>query len=91
MENAAIIENALLYTLEQGVHTGDFGDKGTPSLIRRPSRSHYQEFRQNAGTYGPALLPNMPVTQTAFKLTSNEMMVTEEMQKEFIVGWTYSS
>src|SRR6202012_5105537 len=32
MENAAVIENALLYTLEQGVHTGDFGDKGTPSL-----------------------------------------------------------
>lgn len=25
--NAAAIENALLYTLEQGVHTGDFGDK----------------------------------------------------------------
>jgi len=30
--NAATIENALLYTLEQGVHTGDFGEKGTPSL-----------------------------------------------------------
>src|SRR5438045_4365159 len=26
-ENAAIIENALLYTLESGIHTGDFGDK----------------------------------------------------------------
>ncbi|WP_454802259.1 NADP-dependent isocitrate dehydrogenase [Mucilaginibacter phyllosphaerae] len=26
---AADIENALLYTLEQGVHTGDFGDKST--------------------------------------------------------------
>src|SRR3982751_3935233 len=25
--NSAIIENALLYTLENGVHTGDFGDK----------------------------------------------------------------
>src|ERR1700743_708716 len=30
--NAAIIENALLYTLEQGIHTGDFGEKGTASL-----------------------------------------------------------
>lgn len=29
MEHAALIENALLYTLEQGVHTGDFGDKNT--------------------------------------------------------------
>src|SRR5580765_4588872 len=32
MQNAAIIENALLFTLEQGVHTGDFGDKSKPSL-----------------------------------------------------------
>src|SRR5437868_9650882 len=32
MENAAVIENALLYTLQQGVHTGDFGDKSNPSL-----------------------------------------------------------
>src|SRR6478752_5812932 len=31
-ENAAVIENALLYTLEQGIHTGDFGDKSKPSL-----------------------------------------------------------
>jgi len=28
---AAEIENALLYTLEQGIHTGDFGDKNIPS------------------------------------------------------------
>src|SRR5574337_112238 len=32
MKNAAEIENALLYTLEQGIHTGDFGDRSTPSL-----------------------------------------------------------
>src|SRR5215204_502422 len=31
LENAAVIENALLYTLEDGVHTGDFGDRSTPS------------------------------------------------------------
>lgn len=30
-EKAAQIENALLYTLEQGVHTGDFGDRSTPA------------------------------------------------------------
>src|SRR5688500_19994209 len=27
-ENAGIIENALLFTLESGVHTGDFGEIG---------------------------------------------------------------
>src|SRR6478672_7770519 len=31
-ENAATIENALLYTLEQGVRTGDFGDRSKPAL-----------------------------------------------------------
>src|SRR6059058_6216782 len=31
-ENAGVIENALLYTLEQGIHTGDFGDKSRPAL-----------------------------------------------------------
>ena len=29
--NAATIENALLYTLEQGTHTGDFGNKSVPA------------------------------------------------------------
>src|SRR5947209_7654139 len=32
MENAAIIENALLFTLESGIHTGDFGDKSKASV-----------------------------------------------------------
>jgi isocitrate dehydrogenase len=32
VKQAADIENALRYTLEQGVHTGDFGDKSVPSL-----------------------------------------------------------
>ncbi|MBE9583725.1 NADP-dependent isocitrate dehydrogenase [Mucilaginibacter sp. JRF] len=31
-EHAATIENSLLYTLEQGVHTGDFGDRSTQSV-----------------------------------------------------------
>ena len=31
MESAVNIENALLYTLEQGIHTGDFGDKSIPA------------------------------------------------------------
>ena len=32
MEKAVMIENALLFTLESGVHTGDFGDKSIPSV-----------------------------------------------------------
>jgi isocitrate dehydrogenase len=87
MENAAVIENALLYTLEQGVHTGDFGDKSTPSLNTTAfAEAIIKNFGKTPEHMARPLLPNMPVTQTAFKLTSNEMMVTEETQKEFIVG-----
>src|SRR5215471_18841837 len=32
LESAVNIENALLYTLEQGIHTGDFGDKSIPAV-----------------------------------------------------------
>ncbi len=32
VKQAADIENALRYTLEQGMHTGDFGDKSIPSI-----------------------------------------------------------
>ena len=32
MQSAVTIENALLYTLENGVHTGDFGDKSIPAV-----------------------------------------------------------
>jgi isocitrate dehydrogenase len=87
MGNAAIIENALLYTLEQGVHTGDFGDKRTPALNTTDfAQAIIDNFGKTPQFMAKPLLPNMPVTQTAFRLARNEMMVTEETQKEFIVG-----
>lgn len=87
MENAAVIENALLYTLEQGVHTGDFGDKSTPALNTTAfAEAIVKNFGKTPEHMARPLLPNMPVTPTAFRLARNEMMVSEEMQKEFIVG-----
>jgi len=87
MENAAVIENALLYTLEQGVHTGDFGDKNTPSLNTTAFAEAIIKNFGKAPVHGAkVVMPNMPPTQTAFKLSRNEMMVSEEMQKEYIVG-----
>src|ERR1700730_1916951 len=87
MENAAIIENALLYTLEQGIHTGDFGDKS------KPAKNTTQFAEAIIGNFGKLpehgarpILPNMKPTPTSFKLDRNEMMVTEETQKEYIVG-----
>lgn len=87
MENAAIIENALLYTLEQGIHTGDFGDKRTAPLNTTDfAKAIIGHFGKTPEHMARPLLPNAPVTQTEFKLSRNEMMVTEETQQEFIVG-----
>ncbi|MBS1603359.1 MAG: isocitrate dehydrogenase, partial [Bacteroidetes bacterium] len=87
MENAAVIENALLYTLEQGVHTGDFGDRSTPSLNTAAfAAAIIANFGKTPQHMAKPLLPNMPVTTTEFKLSRNEMMVSEETQNEFIVG-----
>jgi isocitrate dehydrogenase len=87
MENAAIIENALLYTLEQGVHTGDFGDKASPSKnTTQFSEAIISNFGKAPVHGAKPMLPNMPPTPTLFRIERNEMMVTEETQKEYIVG-----
>jgi isocitrate dehydrogenase len=87
MESAAIIENALLYTLEQGIHTGDFGDKRAAPLNTTDfSQAIIGHFGKTPKHMARPLLPNAPVTQTEFKLSRNEMMVTEETQAELILG-----
>lgn len=87
MQSAALIENALLYTLEQGVHTGDFGDKSIPSL-------NTTEFAEAIiGNFGklPAHNPKPMLEDAAFshavcELKQNSMMETKEETNEVIVG-----
>jgi len=87
MENAAVIENALLYTLEQGQHTGDFGDKNIPSLnTTQFAEAIIRNFGKKPEHGAKAVLPNMPVTPTLFRLDHNAMMVSKEMEQEKIVG-----
>ncbi len=87
MENAAVIENSLLFTLEQGVHTGDFGDKSTPALNTTAfAEAIIANLGQTPKHGAKALLANKPVTTTAFKLAKNEMMVSEDPQQEEILG-----
>ena len=87
MENAAVIENALLYTLEQGIHTGDFGDRKTSALNTTDfAEAIIRHFGKTPEHMARPLLPNAPVTPTAFRLSRNEMMVTEERQQEDIIG-----
>jgi isocitrate dehydrogenase len=87
MQTAALIENALLYTLEQGIHTGDFGDKSTPSLSTTEfANAIIQNFGKTPKAGARPLLPNMPTTQTHFKLDKNPMLESIETEKEHIVG-----
>lgn len=87
MENAATIENALLYTLESGVHTGDFGDKTKASVNTTEfAKAIIDNFGKSPKMGAKPNLPNKPVTQTVFKLDKNPMLVSEEMQGEKISG-----
>jgi len=87
MQNAAEIENALLYTLEQGIHTGDFGDKSKASLnTTQFADAIIGNFGQQPKLNPKEVMPNMPVTQTSFKLEKNPMLVSMEMEEEHIAG-----
>ena len=87
MENAAIIENALLYTLENGIHTGDFGDKKIPPVnTTQFAEAIISNFRKAPHVNAKPVLPNMPATPTVFKLQKNPMLISKEMQEETIIG-----
>jgi isocitrate dehydrogenase len=87
MENAAVIENALLYTLEQGVHTGDFGDKSKPALNTTDfANTIISNFGKTPAQGAKETIPNKPGTPTPLKVAHNEMMVSKETEDEKIVG-----
>ena len=87
MENAAVIENALLYTLENGIHTGDFGDKTIASVnTTQFAETIISNFGKIPQVNAKPLLPNMPATPTVFKLEKNPMLISKEMQEETIIG-----
>lgn len=87
MENAANIENALLFTLESGVHTGDFGDKSKPAVnTTQFAEAIIKNFGKQPSNNPRPILPNMPVTPTVFQLKKNPMLVSKEMEEEDIVG-----
>ena len=87
MENAAIIENALLYTLESGIHTGDFGDKTKASVNTTEfADAIISNFGKSPTVNAKPMIKNMPATQTVFKLEKNPMLVSKEMEDEKIIG-----
>ncbi|MHA4843776.1 isocitrate/isopropylmalate family dehydrogenase [Flavitalea antarctica] len=87
MESAATIENSLLYTLESGVHTGDFGDKSIPS-VNTPGFADaiIRNFGKKPKQGEKPTWPNKEITPTNFKLEKNPMLVSKEMEIEEIIG-----
>jgi isocitrate dehydrogenase len=87
MDTAGRIENALLFTLESGVHTGDFGSKAQPSVnTTQFADAIIANFGQVPHSNARPALPNSPITPTAFLLKSNPMLESVEAIKETIVG-----
>ena len=86
-ENAAIIENALLYTLENGVHTGDFGDKTKPAVnTTQFADAIISNFGKKPEVGAREIIANKPGTPTPLKLETNPMMISKEGEAERIVG-----
>ncbi|HEY0355826.1 MAG TPA: NADP-dependent isocitrate dehydrogenase [Flavisolibacter sp.] len=86
-ENAAVIENALLYTLEQGIRTGDFGDKSKPALNTTEfSDAIIKNFGKKPELNEKPLLANDPETPEVSQLERNPMLVSKEASEEKIVG-----
>lgn len=87
MEAAIMMENALLYTLESGVHTGDFGDRSTKSLSTTEfAAAIIANFGKLPAHNPKASITNQPPTPTHFKLEKNPMLESEELREEVIVG-----
>ena len=87
MQHAVTIENALLYTLEQGTRTGDFGDRSKTALdTTQFAEAIISNFGKTPQVNAKPAMPNMPVTPTTFMLEKNPMLVSKEMDEEQIMG-----
>ena len=87
MEPAAHIENALLYTLEQGYRTGDFGDRNKPACNTTEfAEAVVSHLGKSPSTGAKPILSNSPVVSTSFKLEKNPLIMSREMEEEVIVG-----
>ncbi len=87
MEAATIIENALLYTLESGVHTGDFGDKNiSPLSTTEFADAIIGNFGKQPVINAKPFIANQDPTPTHFKLEKNPMLESLELSRVAIVG-----
>jgi len=86
-DTAAMIENALLFTLESGVHTGDFGNKATPALSTTDfARAIINNFGKKPLHSPKPEQIDLPATCTVYNLDKNPMLESVEDANEKIVG-----
>jgi len=85
-ENAAVIENSLLYTLERGIHTGDFGNKSIPAATTNGFAdaiiANLGQIPSNGGVMGK---PNIEYKANAHHhLKKNKLTVTKGIKEEMV-------
>ena len=87
MEKAVMIENALLYTLESGVHTGDFGDKSIPSVNTTVfAQTIIDNFGKQPTQNPKPSLPDFNFVPTNSAITKNPMLLSSKNEAHKIVG-----
>jgi isocitrate dehydrogenase len=85
-ENAAVIENSLLYTLEHGTHTGDFGNKSTPAATTNGFADaiidNLGKVSSDGGVIGKA---NLEIKENLRRhLLKNKLTVTKGIKEEMV-------
>jgi isocitrate dehydrogenase len=87
MEKAVMIENALLYTLESGVHTGDFGDKSIPSVNTTVfAQTIIDNFGKQPTQNPKPSLKDFDFVPTNSAITKNPMLISTKNEVHKIVG-----
>jgi len=87
MEKAVMIENALLYTLESGVHTGDFGDKSIPSVNTTVfAQTIIDNFGKQPTQNPKPSLKDFNFVPTNSAITKNPMLLSSKNEAHKIVG-----
>jgi isocitrate dehydrogenase len=85
-QNAAEIENALLYTLERGIHTGDFGNKSIPAATTMGFAdaiiANLGKLPADGGVVGK---PNIDYKANAHhSILKNKLTVTKGIKEEMV-------
>jgi len=87
MEKAVMIENALLFTLESGVHTGDFGDKSIPSVNTTVfAQAIIDNFGKQPSHHTKPNLKDFDFVSTNRAISNNPMLLGSNNEPHKIVG-----